>query len=101
MKKALGVLDEINSHTYLGELDAINQVISYNIDCIREDDHHIQSHFIIGTLLYKKLGKPLEAYERLDKFINLAEGLNRWIVLYGRARVYLREIDKLIGIQPV
>jgi tetratricopeptide (TPR) repeat protein len=97
--EALKSLDNILEYNFPNELDSINQVISYNTTCLNEDPSHLQSHFIIGVLTYKKLNLPLPAYEKLELFINSAGNQLNWQPLIQRTQQYLDEINKTIGVK--
>jgi tetratricopeptide (TPR) repeat protein len=98
-QEAVATLDEILKNSFSNEVDAINQVISFNNNCLNDDNNHFQSHFIIGVLAYKKLNLPIPAYEKLEIFANLCECNNVYKELCVRAKKYLSEIDKIIGIE--
>ncbi|MBI2281588.1 MAG: hypothetical protein HYU68_13000 [Bacteroidetes bacterium] len=98
-KEALTTFDDILKFKYNTEIDTINQVISYNTSCLKQDKSHIQTNFIIGVLLYKKINLPIPAYEKLELFINSQEICESWKPLKERAEQYLREIDKMIGVK--
>jgi hypothetical protein len=72
--------------------------LSYNEVCIKEDISHIQSNFITGVFLYKKIQNPVLAYEKLEKFIKDSEEYNKYPILRERAKLLLNEIDEIIGI---
>lgn len=97
--EALISLENIIKNTYPNEIDTINQVISYNTTCLKEDPLHIQSNFIIGTLIYKKLDQPIHAYEKLEQFVKDAAEYPDFSVLVDQAKVYVGEINKVIGIK--
>ena len=65
---------------------------------MREDNNHIQTEFIKGALMYKKLNKPIEAYPRLVKFLNLTSGSDNYSLLRIKSKEYIREIDNLIEV---
>ena len=69
--EAIEVLDYILGYSYPLEYDAVNQVISYNSTCLKDDENHYQTHFIIGVFTYKKLNMPIPAYEKLEEFIKV------------------------------
>src|SRR5690606_2346379 len=98
-EEAIEVLDSIINNKYKGESITISEVISYNRACLKKNSTHVQSNFIIGTLIYKKLGKPLEAYEKLDEFVQNSSEKVGWKLLRDRAQLYLNEIDKIIGVE--
>jgi len=97
--EALSIFDEILNITYPHEFDTINQVISYNSTCINEDPLHLQSHFIIGVLIFKKLNMPVPAHEKLELFVTSKEINKDWSPLKIRAEQYLKEINKIIGVK--
>lgn len=97
-KDALRMLDNIISTKYKNEFDTINQVISYNFHCFNEDPYHIQSLFIIGVLIYKKLNNAPVAYDKLEEFINKTDGDENWQFLHKRAKLYLDEINNTMEI---
>lgn len=99
--EALNTLDAIISSTFDLEIDIINQVITYNTHCLEKDSSHIQSYFIIGVLIYKKLGNPTLAYDKLQEFINKSGEFEEWQILKNRVEEYLAEIDELIGIKKI
>ncbi|MHA7830724.1 MAG: hypothetical protein ACX93O_06470 [Flagellimonas sp.] len=94
---ALSVLDDILSSQFKDEIDIINQVISFNKFCLKENPNHIQSNFIIGVLIYKKLDNVTLAYDYIKSFSDLAGASNRFSILKEKANKYLKEIDKIIG----
>jgi hypothetical protein len=96
---ALQTLDEIISIEFTNEIDTIHQVISYNNQCLKEDANHIQSNFIIGSLIYKKLNRPLDAYEKLEDFANSVNVDDSKLPLKTRALSYISEINKIIRIE--
>ncbi len=99
-KEALQVLDEIIANKpYPNENDTIAQVTIYNLTCLKEDPLHYQTLFIIGTLTYKKLNSPTNAYERLEEFIKLTNGNASWKLLNERAKEYITEINRIIGVR--
>ena len=98
-KDALKTLDEILSSNYKEELDTISQVINYNFNCLKEDPCHIQSLFIIGVLMFKKLNNAPSAYDKIDEFLVKTKNLNEWILLHNRARRYMKEINKIMEIK--
>jgi len=97
--EALQSLDNILKTTFLNEIDTINQIVTYNTICLKEDLNHIQSDFIIGAIIYKKLDLPLPDYEKLESFINACGDNENWKPLKVRAQQYLDEINKSIGIK--
>lgn len=97
-KEALNILDDIINYTYDNEIDTINQVIIYNNICLKEDPAHIQTHFIIGALLYKKLDLPLPSHEKFENFVNSSLIPDNWEPLKERATEYLTEINRIIGV---
>jgi tetratricopeptide (TPR) repeat protein len=96
---ALVSLDSILTCTFPNEIDTINQVISYNTTCLKEDQEHTQTYFILGVLIYKKLNLPIPAYEKLESFV--INSKKDFGVLKARATQYLEEIDKIIGVKNV
>jgi hypothetical protein len=96
--EALLSLDDILTNSFRTEVDVINQVISYNTTCLEQYSKHLQTHFIIGALLYKKFNLPIQAYEKLDEFVKLCSNNNEYKPLLIRAKEYLSEINILIGI---
>ena len=98
MEEAIKSFNDIIKVEFPSEFDIIHQVIEYNNQCIDEDELHIQSDFIIGSLTFKKLNRPLEAYSRLEKFIQSTNDNNLMIVLNDKARELLNEIDEIIQI---
>ncbi|MBN8702768.1 MAG: hypothetical protein J0M08_06870 [Bacteroidetes bacterium] len=97
--EALKSLEDIIKNVFPNEIDTINQVISYNTTCIKEDPLHIQSNFIIGALIYKKLNQPIPAYEKFELFIKQAKGNTKFELLTEKAKDYLGEINKVIGVK--
>lgn len=98
-EEALESLDALIDCSFEGEFDNINQVIRYNTICFEEDKNHIQSFFIIGCLIFKKLSNPPYAYEKLSIFIQLTNcNKSKWRILRNRAKEYLGDIEKIIGI---
>jgi tetratricopeptide (TPR) repeat protein len=97
-KEAISLLDNIIKTNYKFEIGTVNQVLSYNEVCIKEDISHIQSNFITGVFLYKKIQNPVLAYEKLEKFIKDSEEYNKYPILRERAKLLLNEIDEIIGI---
>jgi hypothetical protein len=98
-EEALESLDNIIKNNFPNEIDTVNQVISYNTTCLKEDPSHIQSYFIIGTLIYKKLNQPIPAYEKLEQFINSTNGQFHYESFVSKAKEYLAEINKMIGVK--
>lgn len=96
--EALKILDNILSTSYEGELDTISQVINYNYLCLKKDPCHIQSLFIVGVLIYKKLNNAPVAYDKLEEFINKTDKSEEWSILNTRASIYIKEINKIMGI---
>ncbi len=96
---ALKILDEILTSTFRDEFDIVNQVIAYNQTCLMEDLSHIQTDFIIGVFKYKKLDRPIPAYENLETFVQRTNGNENWQDLNQRARMYLDEINTIIGVK--
>jgi hypothetical protein len=95
---ALNILDNILSTTYKDEFDTLNQVINYNFHCLKKDPCHIQSLFIIGVLIYKKLNNASAAYDKLEEFLSKTDSVDNWQLLNERARIYLDEINKIMEI---
>lgn len=96
--EALKILDNILSTSYKDEFDAISQVINYNFHCLKEDPCHIQSLFIVGVLIYKKLNNASVAYEKLEEFICKTNNSEEWKILNIRAKLYIEEINKIMEI---
>jgi adenylosuccinate synthase len=92
-------LENIIKNTFPNEIDTINQVISYNTTCLKEDPLHIETHFIIGTLIYKKLNQPIPAYEKLELFVKEATGYSHFALIDDKAKEYVAEINKVIGVK--
>jgi len=97
--EALDILDNILSTSFESELETVHQVISYNNNCLTEDKNHIQSNFFIGVFYYKKFNQPIAAYEKLEKFVEDTTSIEKWFLLTERAKKYLLEIDKIIGLK--
>lgn len=98
-KDAIETLNEIIiNKSYPTEVDTINQVIIYNLTCLKEDPLHYQSLFIIGSLTYKKLDSPIDSYDKLEKFIQLTNNNSSWTILNEKAKTYIAEINEVIGI---
>jgi hypothetical protein len=98
-KEALRTLDEIIGTKFTNEIDTIQQVIAYNNQCLNEDPDHIQTNFIVGSLIYKKLDRPLDAYEKLEAFSNSVDGNETMLTLKDRTLNYISEINKLVKIE--
>jgi tetratricopeptide (TPR) repeat protein len=97
--EALKSLEHIIKNTFPNEIDTINQVISYNTTCLKEDPLHIQTHFIIGTLIYKKLNQPIPAYEKLELFIKESTEHSHFDLIVDKAKEYVAEINRVIGVK--
>ncbi len=97
-EEALNILDNILATKYKNEIDTIAQVINYNQHCLKADPGHIQSLFIIGVLIYKKLKNAPSAYDKLEKFIINTESDDSWQILNNRAKIYLNEINEIMEI---
>lgn len=95
---ALMFLDDILTSNFKNEVDVINQVTSYNYYRLRDNADHIQTHFIVGVLIYKKLNNPTMAYEHLVSFAKLAEERKIFDTLKTRANQYVKEIHSIIGV---
>lgn len=95
---ALKILDNILSTSYKDEFETLNQVINYNFLCLKKDPSHIQSLFIIGVLIYKKLNNAAFAYDKLEEFLSKTDSVDNWQLLNKRARIYLDEINKIMEI---
>ena len=95
---ALITFDEIIDEKFPNEIDTIHQVVAYNTQCLREDSSHIQSNFIIGSLIYKKLDQPLDAYEKLEEFISSVNDNESMLPLKKRALSYISEVNELLKI---
>lgn len=95
-KDALNILDNILKTSFKDEIGTISQVISYNNTCLKEDENHLQTYFIKGVFIYKKLHQPVAAYEEIEKFIDLTNSKDEWRLLNERAKKYISEIDKII-----
>jgi hypothetical protein len=65
---------------------------------LREDNNHIKIELIIGALMYKKLNKPIEAYPRLVKFLNLTSGSDNYLLLRIKSKEDIREIANIIEV---
>lgn len=97
-KEALNNLDDILSTSYKVELETIRHVFSYNVACLEADPSHIQTHFILGVIRYKKLKDPILAYEDLENFVN--KNTNpAWKLLVERSKKYLKEIDEILQVK--
>jgi tetratricopeptide (TPR) repeat protein len=91
--EALETLDDILSQEFQNEQETISQVLSYNKNCLDEDEQHIQSYFIVGVLLYKKFQNPTSAYENLESFIEEASRISDFYPLVKRTKSLLSEIN--------
>jgi tetratricopeptide (TPR) repeat protein len=98
-EEALKTLDDIIGNSFTNEVDTIHQVIAYNHNCLQKDSKHVQTHFIIGAFLYKKLSNPVAAYEQFEKFIECCQGNEQFNQLVQRAKSYINEIDPILGIE--
>ena len=98
-KDALKMLDNILVTRFKEELDAISQVINYNQHCLKEDPCHIQSFFIIGVLIFKKLNNVPVAFDNLEEFIHKTDNNEHWEILNKRARIYMKEMNKIMEIK--
>lgn len=98
-EEAIKCLNLILSNTYPTEKDSVAQVISYNTTRLEKDREHIQTHFIVGILLYKKLDQPIEAYGSLENFISLSQNSDTCSSLVDIAKDLLNEINEVIGIK--
>jgi tetratricopeptide (TPR) repeat protein len=98
-EEALSIFDEILKFKFPHEFDSINQVIVYNNKCLSDDPEHLQTYFIIGAIIFKKLNLPIEAYEKLELFVSSKEINKGWTPLKIRAEQYLKEIDEIIGVK--
>jgi tetratricopeptide (TPR) repeat protein len=98
-EEALKTLDDIISNSFNNEVDTINQVIAYNHHCLQKDPKHIQTHFIIGVFLYKKLSNPVSAYDQFEKFIECCQYYEQYNQLVLRAKSYINEINPILGIE--
>ncbi|WP_420387046.1 tetratricopeptide repeat protein [Roseivirga sp.] len=97
-REAEDIWHQILNNTYHEELDTISQVITYNNYKLSADPFHIQTHFIIGSLLLKKLSSPTLAYEPLNKFYEASNGNERWKILNSLSKKYLEELHEFFGI---
>lgn len=97
--KALRTLDTIIGTKFNNEIDTIQQVIAYNNQCLYEDSGHIQTNFIVGSLIYKKLDRPLDAYEKLEAFANSVSDDETMLALKSRTLIYISEINKILRIE--
>jgi hypothetical protein len=95
---ALVVLDDVLRTNFPHEIDVINQVTSYNTFCLKQDPDHIQSNFILGVLIFKKLNNVSMAYDYLKSFVSLSGEMGLYETLRERANHYLTEIDRIIGV---
>lgn len=98
-EEAIKCLNLILTRSYPTEKDTVEQVISYNTTRLEKDNGHIQTLFIVGILMYKKLNKPIEAYEKLETFISQSENNELYSPLVEKAKEHLNEINKVIGIK--
>jgi tetratricopeptide (TPR) repeat protein len=98
-EEALKTLDDIIGHSFTNEVDTIHQVIAYNHHCLQKDSNHIQTHFIIGVFLHKKLSNPVSAYEQFEKFIECSQRNEQYDQLVQRAKSYINEINPVLGIE--
>ncbi|MBU3820576.1 hypothetical protein KO566_00765 [Flavobacteriaceae bacterium XHP0103] len=100
-KKALEVLDEILANKYKLEIeDTLEQVMAYNYNQLIVEPEFIQAHFILGVLIFKKMNKPILAYDDLNYFVERAKEDESLILIRERAQNYLEEIDKIINVEP-
>lgn len=92
-------MDIIIGNSFNHEIDRVHQVIAYNYHCLLSDSKHIQTYFIIGVFLYKKLSNPVSAYDQFEKFIACCEGIGQFELLVERAKSYIAEINPMLGIE--
>lgn len=98
-EQALETLDNILGDSFDQEIDRVHQVIAYNHHCLQRDSEHIQTHFIIGVFLFKKLSNPPSAYEQLEKFIGCCQERGRYELLIQRAKEYIDELNPILEIK--
>jgi hypothetical protein len=79
-------------------LGAVLQFISYNEQCLIEDNNAVQTESIKGALIYKKLNKPIDAYPKLIKFAKLASGSHNYLLFRIKSKEFIREIDNIIEV---
>lgn len=96
---ALAQLDDILAKEFTNEGDIIQQVIGFNESQLKNNPYHIQTKFIVGCLIFKKLNKPVEAYEHLADFEAISSSEKRFPLLVLRSQEYLNEINSILGIE--
>jgi tetratricopeptide (TPR) repeat protein len=98
-RDALNTLSDIIISTFEHELEVVRQVIAYNSSCLAEDESHIQTHFIIGVLMFKKLDNITTAYAQLEEFVNVTINDEKWKLLNEKAKEYIDKINPILEIE--
>lgn len=99
MADALTIMDDILNSSFRNESDVVNQVLSYNQDCLVEDPNHIQTYFINAVCIFKKMNQPIDSYDKFEEFLQQTKDNDFWVLLNKRAQEYLIELDDIIGIK--
>jgi tetratricopeptide (TPR) repeat protein len=97
-EEAMGVYKKISESTYPDEELTLRQVYQFNITSLEEDPDKIQSYFILGYLKLKKSQNYPEALQYFEKFINVAQNLEKFNILTERAKSYKIDLEKKMEI---
>jgi len=95
---AYQVFEEILINSFDVEEDVVNQVIHFNENLILENESYLQCYLIIGAFYFKKIQNFSHAYVKLEEFIKRSEGREEWELFNIKAKSFLNELDKILGI---
>jgi len=74
----------------------INEVLDFNESYFKSNPDSLMSLFIIGFILYKKVGNAVWAIKYIDDFIQKADTVKKYNLLLTRAKQYKTEIDNIL-----
>ena len=95
-EEALKEYDTILNTTFEIEPMVINEVLDFNESYFKSNPDSLMSLFIIGFILYKKVGNAVWAIKYIDDFIQKADTVKKYNLLLTRAKQYKTEIDNIL-----
>lgn len=96
--EALGWYEDIVKNSFEGEDEVLNQVYEFNDALLKTNPNHIQSHFIVGLLKYKKSVNYPQALEQLNLFINKSKVDIKYDILTRKAEKMMLEVERKMGL---
>ena len=97
--EALVLYDDIGKHDFEGEDFVLLEVYNFNEELLVSNPEHIQSHFIIGFLKYKKDANYPEAFDCFNRFLNKSINKNQYSVLIKEAKRYTEELENKMNLK--